>query len=290
MEALYGVFAAAARDGALPDVLGHPFMVRALLAAILAGPLLGLLGALVLPRRMAFYTQTVAHATLTGVAIGLVLGEPLGGTWVGSYGFCIAVAVSVRWLERRTDASEDTVVGVMLALVLGLGIATLVLATRNFDVHQIEAILFGSLLTVSETDLLVLAGTGLIAVPALLALWNTALLAHLAPSLARARERPSALADYAFAVLLTLVVVATVEIVGALLVLALIVVPAAGAGQLSRTFPAFVAGSVAIATLAALAGLLVSAWLALPTGAAIVLVAAVAYLCTLLPIPIPRRS
>lgn len=288
MDAVYEWFGAGVVSGTLPAVLAHPFMIRALLAAALAGPLLGLLGAMVLPRRMAFYTQTVAHATLTGVALGLLLGEPPGETWVGSYGFCITVAVAVRWLERRTEASEDTVVGVILALVLGLGIVALVLATRTFDVHQIEALLFGSLLTVSETDLLVLAGTAVVAVPVLLGVWNTALLAHLAPSLAGARARPSALADYAFVVLLTTVVVAAVEIVGALLVLALIVVPAAGSGHLARTFPAFVAGSVAIATVSALTGLLVSAWLSLPTGAAIVLVAALAYLGTLVPLRSPR--
>ena len=276
-----------AREGYLPSFLEHAFMVRGLIAALIAGPLLGLVGALVVPKRLSFFTQTIGHAALTGVAIGVLIGEPLGATYVGLYGFCIAVAILVLYLQRRTQAGEDTVTGVVLALVLGIGVVALVLVTQQYDIHQVEAVLFGSLITVTDRDLAILAVTAVVAGAGITLIFNRTLLFTLAPEIAQVRKVRPVLAEYLLAVLVTVVLVASLKLIGALLVLALIVVPAASAGNLCQGLSAYVWTSIALSTLSAFLGLVFSGLLPVPAGAAIVLAAGGLFLLSLL---VSRRS
>ena len=271
-----------ARDGYLPAPLEHAFMVRGLFAAMIVGPLLGLVGSLVVPKRLAFFTQTIGHSALTGVALGALIGEPLGATYGGLYGFCGAVAVLMTYLKRRTKAAEDTVTGVVLALVLGTGVIALVLVTQQYDIHQVEAVLFGSLVTVNDRDLYILALTAMLVAPGIAWLFNRSLLQTLAPELAQVRKAHPVLSEYLTAVLVTIALVASLKLVGALLMLALIVVPAASARNLCQSAGPYVWTSIAFATSSALLGLLASASSAAPAGAAIVMATGVLFACSLL--------
>lgn len=274
MEAIYILFREFAAKGYLPEIFEHGFMVRGAIAALMLGPLLGGIGTLVVSRRLAFFTQTIGHASLTGVALGLLFGEPLGETYAGLYGFSILVALLMLYVKNRSGASSDTVVGVILAQTLGVGILMLVLVTKQFDVHQIEAMLFGGLLTISEKDLLILSLIALIGVVGLVTLFNPFLMLCFNASLARARGSRPILIEYLFVLLATLVVVSSLKLIGALLVLALIVVPAAAASNLAGGVRSYFWFSVLFATLSMLLGLILSSLWALPTGAAIVLFSA----------------
>jgi zinc transport system permease protein len=274
METLYALFKQLALQGYLPAGFEHAFLVRGAIAALLLGPLLGGIGTLVVSRKLAFFTQTIGHASLTGVALGLLFGEPLGQTYAGLYGFSLLVALLMLYVKHRSGAASDTVVGVMLAQTLGIGIIMLVLVTKQFDVHQIEAMLFGSLLTITEQDLLILAVIALLSLLLLLGLFNPFLLLCFNPALAKARGAKPLLIEYVFVLLATLVVVSSLKLIGALLVLALIVVPAAAAGNLARGVTSYFWYSVLIATISMLLGLLMSSLWNVPTGAAIVLFSA----------------
>ncbi len=273
LEPVYAAFAAWAQAGVLPAFFAHGFMVRGALAALLIGPLLGAVGPLVTVHGLAFFVQTVGHAALTGVALGLLIGEPIGATTVGLYGFCTLVAVLMLFLRNRLDTSADTVTGVVLAQILGLGIVMLILVTQRFNIHQVESVLFGSLLTVTEGDLLVLAVLVLAGMALLAWLANRLLLVAVSRPIARARGLPVVALEYVIVVLVTWVVVASLEVIGALLVLALVVIPAAAAQRVARTLGGVFRWSVAFASASSIGGFLLSAVTPLPTGAAIVLVA-----------------
>lgn len=99
MEAWYQVVANWSRAGLVPEPFAHAFMVRGLLAALIIGPMLGAMGTLVVSKRLTFFTQTLGHASLTGIALGLLLGEPLGATYVGLYAFSLIVALLMVYVR-----------------------------------------------------------------------------------------------------------------------------------------------------------------------------------------------
>ena len=277
LERLYATAAAAAQAGVLPSFFAHSFMVRGALAALLIGPLLGSVGPLVTVHGLAFFVQTVGHAALTGVALGLLIGEPVGATYVGLYGFCPLIAVLMLFLRNRLDASADTVTGVVLAQILGLGIVMLILVTQRFNIHQVEGVLFGSLLTVTETDLLVIACLAVGGTVLLAWLANRLLLIAFSPAIARARGLPVTVLEYLIVVLVTWMVVASLAVIGALLVLALVVIPAAAAQRVAGSLGGVFRWSIVLATCSSVGGFLLSAVSPIPTGAAIVLVASAVF-------------
>ncbi len=96
MEPIYLWFAGLAQEGLLPEIFEHSFMVRGLLAALMIGPILGGMGTLVVAKKLSFFTQTIGNAAMSGVAIGILIGEPLDQTYGGLYGFCLIVALMFR--------------------------------------------------------------------------------------------------------------------------------------------------------------------------------------------------
>ncbi|MEA3469445.1 MAG: metal ABC transporter permease, partial [Thermodesulfobacteriota bacterium] len=93
MECIYEIISGWAVAGYLPAIFEHTFMIRGLLAALIVGPLLGAMGTVVVTKKMSFFTQTIGNAAMSGVAIGLLFGEPIEGTYAGLYGFCLIVAL-----------------------------------------------------------------------------------------------------------------------------------------------------------------------------------------------------
>lgn len=289
MGPLYDWFAAQARAGRLPAVFEYAFLVRGWLAALLLAPLLGGLSHLVVARRLAFLSAALGHAALTGLAIGLVLGEPIESPYGSIMGFSLLSALALVYVKRRSTLPPDTLIGVFLSFSLGLGICLLVAVTKRFNVHQMEAVMFGSLLTVTDTDLLILlvATVGVWAV--LARRYNDLLLDSVDPSLARAAGVPSARLDYVFVVLLTASIVVSLKIVGALLVEALVIVPAASARNLAGSMRSYLLWSVALAATASIAGLALSSRFVVPSGGAVVLMLSVVFVVTLLAGAVVRR-
>lgn len=281
MDAFYAVFSRLAAAGTLPAAFGYPFVVRGLLSVLLLAPLLGGMSHLVVARRLAFFSTALGQAALTGLTIGLVLGEPLAAPYGGIFGFCLLCAVVLVWVKRRSTLPPDALVGVFMALTLGLGICLLVAVTKRFNVHQIEAIMFGSLLTVTDTDLLLLLVLGVAVVVTLSVHYNAVLLDSLSPPLARASGVRTLFIDYLFALLLTVSIVVSLKVIGALLVEALVVVPAAAARNLARSTRSHWLGSIVVALVAGVAGIFVSTLWRVPTGGAVVLVLAALFFVTL---------
>lgn len=268
-----------ANAGYLPEALAYGFVVNALLAGLMIGPVLGGLGTLVVVKRFAFFSEAVGHAALTGVAIGILLGEPYTGPYGSLFGYCLLFGILLNYLRNRTGLSPDTLIGVFLSVSLALGASLLLMLAGKINVHILENVLFGSVLTVSAEDLLVLGIVALLVVTLALPLYNRIMLASFNPQLAAVRGVAVKTLDYLFVVLVTLVTVAAVKVIGAILVGALLVIPAAAARLVSQSLKGFFFASVIIATLSTLLGILLPIMfdLPVPSGAAIILVAGLCF-------------
>jgi len=271
-----------AAAGLLPSGLAHGFLVNALLSGLVIGPVLGALGTLVVTKRLAFFSEAVGHAALTGVAIGILAGEPYTGPYASLFGYCLLFALLVNYTRNRSGLTSDTLIGVFLSVSLALGASLLLILASRVNIHILENVLFGSVLTVDDRDLTVLlaVAAGVVVLP----LFNRLMLASFNPALARVRGVPVKGLDYLFIVLVTVVTVASVKIIGAILVGALLVIPAAAARVVASSLRGFFLLSVAFASVAAVAGILLPVQLALPvpSGGAIILAAGMIFLGALL--------
>lgn len=268
--------AALAADGYMPRVLFYEFVTNALLCAIVIGPLLGAVGTMVVAKRMAFFSQAIGNAALTGVAIGVLIGESYTAPYVSLFSFCILFGILLNYTRSRTRMSSDVLIGVFLSISLALGASLLLFVSARVNTHILESILFGSILTVNDLDMNVLLVVAVITAAVGLPLYNRMLLASLNPQLAQVRGVNVQAIEYVFILLVTILTVACVKIVGAVLVEALLLIPAATARNLCRSLRSFVWVTMAISTLCCIVGILVPMqWdIPVPSGGAIVLVAA----------------
>src|SRR5687768_18212647 len=107
--------------GSLPLGFAYGFVVNALICGILIGPLLGGIGTMVVVKRMAFFSQAVGNSAMTGVAIGVLLGESVQQPYFSMFGFCILFGLVLNYTRNRTKMSPDTLIGVFLAVSLAMG-------------------------------------------------------------------------------------------------------------------------------------------------------------------------
>jgi zinc transport system permease protein len=279
---LYDWWIALAKLLGLGDELQYPFVARGVVAVLLLAPLLGGLSHLVVARRLAFFSTTLGQAALTGLVIGVAAGQPLDDTYASILGFCLIVGVVMTYVRRQALLPPDTVIGVFMAFTLGLGICLLVAATRRFNIHQIEAVMFGSVLTLTDHDLVLVLGLGALLGAALALAYNAILADSLSPPIAKARRLPTTAIDYGFVVIVTIAITVSLKVIGALLVEAMVVVPAAAARNVARSTRGYLVWSIGIAVVAGLGGLFASTIWRIPSGGAIVLALSICFFITLI--------
>ncbi len=250
----------------------YGFMVRALLVSVLVGIICPVLGSYVVTRGLAFMGDAVAHSVLPGLAIGFLIGvSPL----VAAVPAGIIVALLIGYLRRRTGVSEDTSIGIIFAGLFALGLAILTVA-RGINV-DLEDILLGQVLGVSNLDLVITLGLTVSVLAILYLLHKELIFTSFDPQGASVIGLPTALLDYLLLILLALVVVIALQAVGIVLVVAMLVTPAATAYLLVRRFSLIMLVGAAIGVLAAVTGLYSSYYFNLPSGPAMTLAAVAAF-------------
>jgi zinc transport system permease protein len=273
-----------ADQGTIHYTFLYAFVVNGFLCAFVIGPLLGGIGTMVVAKRMAFFSQAIGHAALTGVAIGVIIGESYTAPYVSMFSFCLLFAMFLNFSKNHTKMSSDTLIGVFLSVSLAIGATTLLWVSAKVNTHILDTVMFGSILTVNDTDMNVLLITTLITAIVALPLYNQMVLASLNPSLAHVRRIKVHLLEYVFVLLVTILTVACVKIIGAVLVEALLLIPAAAARNLNRSIRGFVAWSVIFSTASCLIGVYAPMrWdLPVPSGGAIILTAAMIFAVTMI--------
>jgi zinc transport system permease protein len=273
-----------AETGVIHYTFGYAFVVNGFLCALVLGPLLGGIGTMVVAKRMAFFSQAVGNAALTGVAIGVIIGESYTAPYVSMFSFCLLFGLLLNFSRNRTKMSSDTLIGVFLSISLAIGATALLWVSAKVNTHILDTVMFGSILTVNDTDISVLLVTTVLTAAVALPLYNQMLLASLNPSLAHVRGIKVHLLEYVFVLLVTILTVACVKIIGAVLVEALLLIPAAAARNLNRSIRGFVLWSIAFSTVSCLVGIYAPMRfdLPVPSGGAIILTGAAIFLVTLL--------
>jgi len=277
MESIYSFFDQLVKAGWLPEMFSYGFLINAFIATLMIGPLLGALGTLVVVKRLAFLSEAVGHSALTGVSIGILLGEPIAAPWVSLFAFSILFALTLQWVRGRTTVPYDALIGVFLAFALAMGAALLMLVAKKVNAHLVEQVLFGSVLTADSQDLIILAVMFVAILILAFRFGNQAFLTALSPEIAKSLRIKTKLHDYGFVLLIALMTVAAVKIIGAILVGALLLIPAASARLLAHNLRGMLIWSMLIATSSALTGVLLPMYLQweVTTGPAIILVACI---------------
>ena len=248
--------------------LEHGFMVRALIGSILVGVMCPLVGAYAVTRNLAFIGDALAHAVLPGIVLGYLVGiNPA----IAAVPTGVAVAVLVRALSRRAGLSSDTSIGILFATMFALGLV--MLATSRTIRVNIEDLLLGQILAITPAGIYVSLGITVTVILGLFAFHHWLLFASFDPLGAQVISARASVADYAFLVMLALVVVIGIQAAGIVLVMAMLVTPAATAYLLVRRFVSIMMTAAALGTVAAVTGLYLSYYVNLPAGPAMTLVA-----------------
>ena len=254
------------------------FLVRAALASVGTALAASVLGCFVVWRRLAYFGDATAHAAILGVALALALNVSV---IFGVAAVALVVALTIHRLDDRRQSS-DAILGVLAhgALALGL-VAVALLSGARID---LESYLFGDVLFVDRQDVLVIWIGAAVVLGVLWRHWSALLVATLNPDLAMASGVDPRREKLVLTLLLATVVAVAIKVVGALLITALLVIPAAGARHLSRTPEGMAANAALIGVASAGLGIGGSLMLDTPTGPSIVCAAVALFaMATLVP-------
>jgi ABC-type Mn2+/Zn2+ transport system permease subunit len=251
----------------LADPLQLGFMQRGLVAAILVGIVCAVVGAFVVLRGLAFIGDAVSHAAFPGLVIAFLLGIPL---YIGGAVAAIATALAIGWVARRGGLRFDTAVGVLFAGMFALGIA--LFSSIDDYVADLFSYLLGNVLGITTEDIIQVVVLGAIVLAVVFVLRKEFLYASFDPAGAAASGLPVMWLDYLLLGLIGVTIVVSIQTVGIIMVVAMLVTPAATAELLVDRFWDLVRVAIAIAVVAAVVGLYVSYYLNIASGASIVLV------------------
>ncbi|MEW6220944.1 MAG: metal ABC transporter permease [Thermodesulfobacteriota bacterium] len=244
------------------------FMQQALVALLLLAPMTAAMGVQVVNFRMAFFADAISHSAFAGVAVGLLFGiDPRFSMPALGLGMGLGIIA----VQRRSGLSADTVIGVFFSAMIAFGLA--VVSRDRSLARDLQRFLYGDILTISQPEILWLAGLFVVLLAYQAWGYNRMLAIGISPSLAQAHRVRVAGYQYSYAALLAVVTIFAVWAVGVLLVSALLIVPAAAARNLTRSAGGMFWWALVVGTTSAVAGLLVSAqdWARTATGATVIL-------------------
>jgi len=252
---------------ALLDPLGSAFFVRALLAAAIVGTVCAVVGTYVVLKGIAFIGDAIAHAAFPGVVAAFLLGVPY---YLGAAVAAVGTSLAIGVVTRRARIRTDTAIGVLFAGTFALGV--FLYSTIDGYVADLFSFLFGQLLSTSVTDLVSLAILSGLVLGTVAILWKEFLYATFDPLGAAASGLRVAWLEMLFLALVALTIVISLQAIGIILVVAMLVTPAATAQLLTVRFGRMMGTAVVLAVGASVVGLYLSYWLDVASGATIVLV------------------
>ncbi len=276
--------------GLLPAVLSEPFqyafMQRALVTALVVGAVCGVLSCYVVLKRWALLGDAISHAVLPGVALAYLLNMPF---FVGAFVSGAASAVAMGAVQRHTRVKEDAAMGLVFTGAFALGV---VIISRIATSTHLMHVLFGNVLGVRLSMLLMTGVSGLIALACVFVFYKQLLLYCFDPVHASAIGMNTAVIHYGLMLLLTLTIVASLETVGIILVVAMLITPGATAYLITNRLARMMAIAVGVGTFSSAFGLYLSFRLNVASGGTIVLVALSLFLLAMVfaPYGILRRG
>ena len=260
----------------LIDPFLFPFMQRALTATLIVGVLCAVVGAFVVWKGLSFVGDALAHASFAGVAVAFVTGQSI---YLGAAIAAVVTSMSITFLSRTARISSDTAIGVLFAFAFSLGIVV-ISRVQNYTV-DLFAYLFGNVLGVGLDDLLLISAAGGLVLLVMVLLYKELFFVAFDPVMAEASGLPVGLLQYLLLAMIGVTVVVAMRAVGIVLVVAMLVTPAATASLLTRRFQRIMLHGALLSALASVLGLYLSFYANVASGGAIVLVSTTIFLLVL---------
>ena len=249
------------------EPLKYDFMVRALITAILSGVMLSVLGSFTINKNMGFMADAMAHSTLPIIAVGVFFGFSISELGAPA---AVVIALLLGVIIKNTDIGEDTSIGIIFSSFFALGFVLISVLDVSIN---LEDLLFGQILAVSSFDVAVIFALFLIVLSILIIFFKQILFYSFDPIGAEVRNLNVSFINYLFLIILSLSIVGSLQTVGIVLVLSMLLIPAASAKLVSKTFISSIRISALFGGIASVSGLYLSYYFNLPSGPTMSLVA-----------------
>ena len=271
MEMIYSVM-----ENILPfSWVEYTFMKNALIAILLAAPLFGLVGTMIVNNKMSFFSDAMGHCALTGIAIGVLLG--IENYAVSMLAFAILFAIGIASIIESDVSSSDTIIGVFSSAGIAVGI---VILSANGGFSKYSGYLVGDILSITKNEIFVLAAIFLVVISVWVISFNKLMLASLSADMAKSKRINVKLYKNLFAVLIALIVTVSIKWVGMLIINSLLVLPAAAAKNIVKSMRAYHIVSVLFSLFSGICGLVLSYYIGTSAGATIVLISSIIFFGT----------
>ena len=253
------------------DILLEPFkydfMIRSLITAIASGAMLSILGPFTINRNMGFMADAMAHATLPIIAVGVFLGFSISELGVPA---AILIAIFLGLIIKNTNVGEDTAIGIIFSSFFALGFV--LISLLNVTVN-LEDLLFGQILAVNNSDVNIVIFLLFVVSLSVLIFFKQLLFYSFDPIGAEVKGLNTSFLNYLFLILLSIAIVGSLQTVGIILVLSMLIIPAAASKLVTSTFTASIRLSIIFGVFSSVTGLYMSYFFNLPSGPSMSLVA-----------------
>ncbi len=255
------------------ELLNYTFFQNALAGAILVSILCGIVGTYIVVRRLVFISGGITHASFGGLGLGFYLGwNPIATATL----FAVLSSFGVEWLSRREAVREDSAIAVFWSLGMALGVLFIFL-TPGYMPGMTE-FLFGNILTITRTDLLVYSILTVASALFFLFFYRSILYIAFDSQFAKTKKLPVAFIEYAMMFFIATTIVFSIRLIGIVLLMSMLTVPQMTANLFTKSFKKMIFLSVGIGIVCAIAGLFLSYVLNVPSGALIIIVSIIIYL------------
>lgn len=258
------------------SLLQYPFVQRALVAGIFAAGLLACLGIFVVLKKMSFFSEGLAHASLSGIAIGLLLSqEPLLWALIVS----VLFAIAIYFLEKRTNLSPDSLIGILFTSSLALGV--LLINLKSGYQPDLMSFLFGNILTISDAEVWIIFAVSLVTIAFLIIAFRKYLFISLNEELAKLSGVNTEFFRFVLYITIAVSVVLGIKMLGIVLVSALLIIPVSTAKLFAHSAKFLLILSIIISEWIMLMGIFLSLIFNLPTGSVIILTGTFTFIISL---------
>lgn len=260
----------------IDGLMKYQFLQNALFTSAIVGIVAGVIGSFIILRGMSLMGDAISHAVLPGVAMSYMLGTSY---IIGATLFGLVSAGLIGFVTKNSKLKNDTAIGIVFSSFFALGIILISFARSSTDLYHI---LFGNVLAVRDSDMLLTVIVGVVVLTVVFLFYKELKLTSFDPTIARSYGMNVTGINYMLMFLLTLVAVTSLQTVGTILVIAMLITPAATAYQLTNSLPKMIGLASGFGLLSAVIGLFFSYSYNLPSGATIVLAAAAFFILAFL--------
>ena len=270
MEVIYNIL-----ETLLPfDFIAYDFMKNALIAIVLLSPLFAILGTMIVNNKMAFFSDALGHSALTGIAIGMLFGISNN---IAMIVFAIIFSILLNLVKHKTAYGADTIISVFSSIAIALGLAILA-GVGNFNKYS--SYLIGDILGISQEEIIYLAIAFVVILLVWIFLFNKIHTISINTSIAKSKGINVLLIDNIFVISIAIIVMLSIKWIGILLINSLLILPAASSRNIAKNMRQYHLFAIIISLVSGIAGILISYYINVPTGPAIVILSGVFYFIT----------